>query len=85
MFKKLLPDDQLQNTGSTYPYIVRETTDRSDLNKILQIVKKVTFEDWFSLDSKFDPEPAILRNQAFIKKSFSSYDEFLLAFLNSVD
>lgn len=85
ILKKLILDDQLQNTSSTYPYVVKDTTEKSDLNKILLMMRNVMFEDRFSLDSQFDPELAILRNRAFIKKSFSSKDEFLLAFLNSVD
>ena len=85
IFKKLFLDDQLQNTASIYPYIAKEIAERSDLNKILKLFDKVVFEDRFTMDSQLDPELAILRNRAFIKKSFSSQDEFLLAFLNSVD
>jgi hypothetical protein len=85
IFKTLILDDQLRNTRSIYPFIAKEITEKSDFSKILHLLNKVVFEDRFSLDNQFDPELAILRNRAFLKRSFSSQNEFLLAFLNSVD
>jgi len=83
IFRRLKLGDTIISSSYLYPFESKIISNKKDINKVIAICQNAMFDDRFSQDTHYPHEISLKRIIAFINKSFSKKDEFLLAYFNA--